>query len=168
MTRPAPAVTIRPATERDVEALVDLDLDSATHHASLDPVFYHVPDRAAVGSFLRHRLTNPNREMLVAEVDGVVVGSVDITAEEPPDPGAVVRPVPTVDIGISVAAGWRGRGIGRRLMEAAEANARERGAERIVLDMSSENVDALRLYRSLGYAEFGLLLRKDLGDGDVR
>jgi ribosomal protein S18 acetylase RimI-like enzyme len=53
-------------------------------------------------------------------------------------------------------------------MEAAESNARERGAERIVLDMSSENVEALRFYRSLGYAEFGLLLRKDLGDDDVR
>jgi predicted GNAT family acetyltransferase len=32
-----------------------------------------------------------------------------------------------------------------------------------VLDMSSANVEALRLYHSLGYTDYGLLLRRELG-----
>lgn len=153
---------IRPAVASDFEALVDLDLSSARHHAALDPDFYHVPPRAAVAAFLERRLADPDREALVAEVDGEVVGMVDVTAQESPDPGSIIRPIPSVDIGISVADGWRGKGIGHALMAAAEARARERGAGMVVLDMSAENRDALRFYRGLGYREFGLFLRREI------
>lgn len=153
---------IRPATAADFEALVDLDLSSARHHAALDPDFYHVPPRAAIATFLERRMADPDREMLVADVDGEVVGMVDVTAQEPPDPGSIIRPIPSVDIGISVADGWRGKGIGHALMEAAEARARARGADLIVLDMSAANRDALRFYRGLGYREFGLFLRREI------
>ena len=155
-------VTIRAARPADFDALVELDWSSAVHHAGLDPEFYRVPERAAVTKFLRLRLSNPDREVLVAEAGGMVVGMVDVTLDEDPDPGSIVRPVPTADIGISVLEDWRGRGVGHALMAAAEASAFARGARRIVLDMSSANDGALRFYHSLGYAEYGLLLRREL------
>jgi ribosomal protein S18 acetylase RimI-like enzyme len=158
----AQAVIIRPADEADFEALVDLDLASAEHHAKLDPGFYQVPPRPDVAAFLARRLADPDREMFVAEVDGEVVGMVDVTAQEPPDPGSIIRPIPSVDIGISVADAWRRRGVGRALMEAAEARARARGASLVVLDMSAANRDALAFYHELGYREFGLFLRREI------
>lgn len=160
-------LTIRPALETDFEALVDLDLSSAAHHARLDPAFYRVPERGAVAAFLERRLADPDREVLVAEIGGRVVGMVDLTAQEIPDPGSIIRPIPSADIGISVAEDWRGMGIGHALMEAAESRARARGAQLVVLDMSAENRDALRFYRARGYREFGLFLRRGLTDGDV-
>ena len=156
------AVVIRPAVSSDREALVELDLASAAHHAALDPGAYRIPDRQAVASFLDRRHADPDREVFVAVVDGVVVGTVDVTMVEPPDEGSIDRPIPTADIGISVLEGWRGRGIGRLLMEAADASARARGAQQIVLDMASSNVAALRFYRRLGYVDSGLFLRRSL------
>ena len=158
--------SVRRATTDDVGALIDLDLASARHHAALDPGLYRVPDRAAVAAFLRRRLADPDREVLVAEVDGAVVGAVDVTLAEEPDPGSIVAPMATADLGISVLETWRGRGIGHLLMAAAEATARSRGAERIILDMSAANVDALRFYRSLGFRDHELVLRRDFTDAE--
>lgn len=47
----------------------------------------------------------------------------------------------------------RGRGVGRRLLEALESSARELGLKRVRLDTSSHLPDALRLYRAAGYRE---------------
>ena len=156
------AVDVRPRRAEDFDALVELDLDSARHHASIDPDFYLVPDRGAVAAFLERRLADPARVVLVAVVAGHVVGRVDFTILEPPDPGSIVRPIPTVDLGIVVAEGWRGRGVGGALMAAAEARAREVGARQVVLDMSAANDGAQRFYERLGYREHGRLLRRGL------
>jgi ribosomal protein S18 acetylase RimI-like enzyme len=155
-------LVIRAAVPADRDALVELDIASAVHHAALDPDSYRVPDREAVASFLDRRGADPDREVLVAVVDEAVVGMVDVTILESPDNGSIVRPIPTADIGISVLEAWRGRGIGRQLMEAADASARARGAQQIVLDMSSSNVGALRFYRRLGYVDSSLVLRRSL------
>ena len=159
-------VTIRPRTDDDFESLVDLDLASARHHAAIDPAFYRVPERPAVAAFLARRLAELDGDILVAVADGAVVGMVGVAVQEPPDPGAVIRAVPTVDLGISVAEEWRGRGVGQALMAAAERWARERGASRMVLDMSAENDGALRFYERLGYRRHGLLLRRELDGVD--
>ena len=146
----------------DLESLLELDLASARHHATIDPAWYRVPERDEVAAFLERRLADDARHVLVAEVDGKVVGAVDVIIVGPRDPGSIARPIRTADIGISVADNWRGRGIGRALMAAAEDDARARGAEQIVLDMSAANEGALRFYHALGYREYGLLLRRSL------
>ena len=123
------------------------------------PEFYRVPERASVADFLRRRLADPDREVLVAEADGAVVGMVDVTLAEDPDPGSIVLPVPTADIGISVLEDWRGRGVGHALMAAAESSAAwpPRDRPRHVVSVGSS------FYHSLGYAECELLLRRELG-----
>ena len=157
-----PDVLIRPATDADLDALVDLDLASARHHASLDPGHLQVPEREPVAAFLNRRLANRNRRMLVAIVECEVVGTVDVTMTEAPDPGSIYRSIPTADLGITVAEGWRNRGIGQALMAAAELDARARGARQIILDLHAANDGALRLYQRLGYETYGLLMRRDL------
>lgn len=54
---------------------------------------------------------------------------------------------------------WR-KGIGRALMIRLMDVAKERGAERITLDLNAENVAALSLYKSLGFVEEGLLKKQ--------
>jgi ribosomal protein S18 acetylase RimI-like enzyme len=51
-----------------------------------------------------------------------------------------------------VAVSARRRGLGRALVGAALARARERGARRIELDTIETNVRAIALYESLGFS----------------
>ena len=58
----------------------------------------------------------------------------------------------------------RGRGIARRLLQAAEAVARDRGCGKLTLEVLSGNTAAQQLYRALGYAPYAL----DEAAGDAR
>lgn len=53
--------------------------------------------------------------------------------------------------GVGVAESMRGHGIGRGLMEAVHAAARERGIIQIQLEVLTPNENAKRLYEKLGY-----------------
>jgi len=54
---------------------------------------------------------------------------------------------------VVVQDGYRRQGIGRRLTEAAIAEAKELGAEGVVLQVHQDNLTALRLYTGLGFQE---------------
>lgn len=56
---------------------------------------------------------------------------------------------------LGVLADVRGRGIGRRLVEAVADKARARGAARLHLEVAAGNAAARRLYDGLGFAEAG-------------
>src|SRR5437868_10958069 len=53
------------------------------------------------------------------------------------------------DIAVSPAA--RGQGIGRQLLAAIEAEARKLGCGKVTLEVRSDNVRAMGLYRSVGF-----------------
>ena len=58
---------------------------------------------------------------------------------------------------------WRRRGIGRLLVEHAEARARAAGAEHLALLTGFENHDAQAFYRALGFRDWSLAMHKPLG-----
>jgi ribosomal protein S18 acetylase RimI-like enzyme len=65
-----------------------------------------------------------------------------------------------------VAAPYRGRGLGRRLMETAEDWAREQGLPRLSLSVGVDNTIGRGLYKSLGYQVETLRMTKLLGPQD--
>jgi ribosomal protein S18 acetylase RimI-like enzyme len=58
---------------------------------------------------------------------------------------------------IAVGAAAQGRGVGRVLTAALVADARRAGIEVLTLDARGDNSNALSLYRSLGFTEYGRL-----------
>jgi RimJ/RimL family protein N-acetyltransferase len=82
---------------------------------------------------------------LVARVAGEVVGEVGV---EPTSFGYG-------EIGMMVAADWRGRGVGAALMAAAIDWARTRGLHKLTLSVFPHNEAAIALYRKFGFIEEG-------------
>ena len=63
---------------------------------------------------------------------------------------------------IEVAADRRGKGYGRALLAAAEAELRRRDVPAVALNVFGPNVAAQRLYASAGYEPMSQQLRKEL------
>lgn len=59
------------------------------------------------------------------------------------------------EVGMMVAAGWRGRGVGTALLLASVAWARERGLHKLSLGVFPSNEPALALYRRFGFVQEG-------------
>ncbi|HKZ49097.1 MAG TPA: GNAT family N-acetyltransferase [Thermoplasmata archaeon] len=97
-------------------------------------------------------------ELLVAEEGGRAVGYVllgVIGSFYSPENHAFVY-----DLWVEEAA--RGRGVGRQLLDAAFARARERGFWKVKLEVSAANERARRLYEAAGFQEERLILGKSL------
>lgn len=56
---------------------------------------------------------------------------------------------------LGVAAAHQRRGLGRTMLLELSALARERGAERLFLEVRPSNMAALALYRQMGFSEIG-------------
>jgi ribosomal protein S18 acetylase RimI-like enzyme len=63
---------------------------------------------------------------------------------------------------IEIEGGFRGRGLGREAMLLVEQEARRRGFVEIWLNVFVGNETARSLYRSLGYVDFAIAMRKRL------
>lgn len=56
---------------------------------------------------------------------------------------------------LAVVPAWRGRGVGKRLLGAVEARARELGCGRITLEVFEHNAVARRAYAQAGFVHSG-------------
>jgi aminoglycoside 6'-N-acetyltransferase I len=89
--------------------------------------------------------------IFVAEADGRVVGFLELDYRKYA-PGCRSSPVPFIE-GWYVEPALQGRGIGRALVEAAEARARAEGHFEIASDAELENTDGIAAHLALGYEE---------------
>jgi ribosomal protein S18 acetylase RimI-like enzyme len=80
---------------------------------------------------------------LVAEVDGVAVGSVQLSPTAEPGRGHLSK--------FFVDRAYRGQGLGRRLLARAVAEARARGYASIDLETRSAFLEAVHLYEATGW-----------------
>jgi ribosomal protein S18 acetylase RimI-like enzyme len=94
----------------------------------------------------------PNAFSLLAYLDGQAVGLANCFTGF-----STFAMKPLVNVhDIAVDPDFRGRGIGRALFAAIEAEARAIGAAKVTLEVLSGNERAKGLYRSLGYGDFVL------------
>ena len=89
--------------------------------------------------------------ILVAELDGATVGFLELD-ERKYAPGCEGSPVPFIE-GWYVDPHARGRGVGRALVEAAEAIALEAGYHEIGSDSEIDNGDGIAAHLALGFEE---------------
>lgn len=93
---------------------------------------------------------DPNQQLLVAELDGRVVGMLQVTYI----PGLSRRGAWRANIeAVRVDSGVRGRGIGAWLMSRALEHARKRGCRLAQLTSDKRRAQAHRFYERLGFTD---------------
>jgi ribosomal protein S18 acetylase RimI-like enzyme len=105
----------------------------------------------------RLRQASANETVVVAEVGGKIVGfaSLRVTDSLDPDPYAELTD-------LFVESESRRLGVASRLVKYLEGLARERGATHLVVLTGTKNTEAQAFYRSAGYEEYAVAMRKAL------
>ena len=112
--------------------------------------------------YLRAVRRHSHAAVLVAETPDGIVGRISLAREAHPASEHVA------DLGLMVAEEHRRHGVGRALMQAAEAWASEVGVHKLELHVFPYNEAAIALYEDMGYEREGY--RRDhyrRGDGFV-
>jgi GNAT superfamily N-acetyltransferase len=116
--------------------------------AALCEQFGYPATAEAIGRRLAAIGGDPDAAVLVATAGGAVIGWVHVRTLQ-----LLQRDLCAEIGGLVVDGAWRRRGIGRRLMAAAEDWARGHGVGLIRLRSNVIRDDAHRFYRRLGYAD---------------
>ncbi len=110
------------------------------------------PGRKAVQSYYRGVVLVPERQLYVARLDGVIVGSAQLA--RPPRNNEAQAFAATI-MHAFVAPYARGHGLARMLTLRVEEGARAAGYQVLNLDVRETQTAAIALYDSLGYARWG-------------
>ena len=132
------AIRIRPAAEADLPELVEL----------LRPLFEleqdFEPDASKQQAGLSLMLESPFAELLVAECGGRVAGFCGVQLQISTAMGSYAAQIED----LVLHPEFRRRGIGSRLLDAAGAWAKQRGARRLQLNCDDQNLPAMRFYEA--------------------
>lgn len=102
----------------------------------------------AMRKFVLGMIENDNAQYVALD-DGKVVGWIDISPSR-----RVISPH-VGGLGMGILDGYRGQGIGKRLMTAALEKAKSRGIKRVELEVFAHNTAAIALYKRMGFVEEG-------------
>jgi [ribosomal protein S18]-alanine N-acetyltransferase len=128
------ATGIRAATLADLDAIEALENRAFTH------------DRLSRRS-LRRLLAGRTCRLFVAPAEGAVAGYALVLFRA----GAAAARLYSIAVDPQSA----GRGLGRQLVAACEAEAADRGCAALRLEVRADNLGAIRLYEACGYRIFG-------------
>jgi ribosomal protein S18 acetylase RimI-like enzyme len=163
--RPATPPIIRRATSADLPALGRLGALLVEEHHGFDTRRFLVATNRTprdYAAFLGSQLAEPDAIVLVADDDGDVIGYA-YAALEGVDFMALRGPAGVLN-DVIVDRGHRGRGVGRRLVDAILADLKARGTPRVVLFTAVPNEQAQRLFASLGFRRTMIEMTRELDD----
>ncbi len=159
------------AADTEIERLEDFragDIDAiceATEQAidqGLGFDWVRMPSRQLLEAFWRGVLLVPDRELFVARLEGVIVGT-----------SQLIKPPPNNEAGnfnasitaFFVAPWARGHGLARDLLQTVILHARAEGFKMISLDVRETQTAAIGLYQSAGFKRWGTKPKYAIVDG---
>jgi ribosomal protein S18 acetylase RimI-like enzyme len=133
-------ITIRffsPADQERAQALILTGL--AEHFNTINPKLNSDLNN------IQENYTRPGSVFLVAELDGELIGTGALVAEDE-DTGRIVR--------VSVSGSHRRQGIGRLITEHLIKGARKYGYSQVLVETNDDWDDAIHLYQRCGFIEY--------------
>ena len=148
-------VSVEPAANDSLDRLVDLWVELAAEQRNYRSHLFAAENTTEVREVLARSVVAD--EVLVARDDGDVVGFVTFNVESGGYKQDATRGVVS---NIYVEPPHRDAGVGTELLEAAEADLRERGVDAFALEVLADNDAARRFYRRHGYLPHRIELEK--------
>ena len=142
-------INIRPAEKSDYPQLKKLMVQLQQHHVNLRPDVYKMSEDFFTEETFDKLLSECN-VMLAVEENGEIAGAISYSIMNMK--AAIIHPFKSLWISdLIVSETHRGKSIGTVLMEKIKQTATENNVDRIQLNVSSYNTDAVKLYEKLSF-----------------
>src|SRR5262245_38562875 len=155
------SISVRRARRSDLPFLTKFARALADMHVAIDAQRFTAPDASAFYQFFESELERPDVLILIADIGAMPVGYAFVRIE----PGNLVlelRETGAYLHDIFVTPEARTRGLGRMLLEAAFAAARELGSASLMLGVSPQNAAARALFERAGFRPTMVEMRVEL------
>lgn len=164
MEDPPNAVSIRRGEDQDIPRIVDLWLELARNHESVDDRFLLKPNpEQTYREQITELLANPEVACFVAVDCGQVVGYTLVMIWTNPEFFALDRYGFVAEISVSPSA--REKGIGKLLWERSRRWFARKGVSVVQLNVSPKNQAGMKFWSNAGFDEFLKILWIDLEKG---
>lgn len=153
-------IDIRPAIIGDLESILKLNKALFDYETNFNTEYNLDWTYSEVGrSYFTRRIEEDKNIALVAEDNGEVVGYIVVTLYSQP----FLKENPIAELeNMFVDESYRGKGIGKRLVEKAKRLAKEKGAKRFKVEAAAQNEKAIKFYKSCGFEDFDVTLLQSL------
>ena len=146
-------ILIREAKESNLLTIGKLTLELIEAMSDTEGI-----DIKLIAENCRNLLSEDNSYILVAEIEGIVVGFVNFTTRKT----ILHRGLSGLIDELSIAKNYRGKGIGRQLLSSAIEKSRQLGCCEVEVSTEKTNIKAREFYRQCGFTERGVLFEIDL------
>ena len=139
---------VRPARIEDYSAVEAIMEQVQAMHVEMRSDIYRPVEIAMSKEYYREEIAN--ERLFVAEVDGQVAGVLSVLYKHVDNLMQVTRDVVFAEA-IAVDGKWRGKGIGRAIIDHLRVIKAEKGLNGIELRVNARNADALAMYEHCGF-----------------
>ncbi|MEZ0249038.1 MAG: GNAT family N-acetyltransferase [Thermoproteus sp.] len=155
-----PNIVIRAALESDVDAVADLIARLKRLNGEFDPLLKPVDDLVSASKdYAKSKISSPTSVVLVAEIDGkvigVVVGDVEDRLFYEPRLAGVIRE-------FYILPEFRRKGLGKRMMNEVIDALKRKGAQMIMADFPALNEIAVEFYKKLNFRPIESIYAKEV------
>lgn len=149
-------ISVRPATAADAAAICTIYNQGIEDRVATLETDLRSPEERR--QWLAAR--GPRHPVIVAEAGGEVVGWGSLNPFNPRKAYDYVA-----DFSVYIERGWRGRGIGKRILARLIELARELGYHKLVLSAFPTNAGGMALYQKFGFRTVGIYKEQGKLDG---
>jgi L-amino acid N-acyltransferase YncA len=149
-------IVLRPATAADAEAICRVYNQGIEDRIATLETELRTPEERR--QWLAAR--GPRHPVYVAEVEEMIVGWSSLNVYNPRPAYQYVA-----DFSIYIERGWRGKGVGRRLLEHLIEQARALGYHKMMLSAFPFNASGVALYEHMGFTRAGVFHEMGQLDG---
>ena len=146
-------ILIREAKESDLLTIGKLTLELIETMGNTEGI-----DIQLIAENCRNLFSEANSYILVAEIEGIIVGFVNFTTRKT----ILHRGLSGLIDELIVAKSYRGKGIGKQLLSNAIKKSRQLGCCEVEVSTEKTNTKAREFYRQYGFIERGVFFEMDL------